>query len=26
MTSIAFALGLLLIPLAAETRGKTLPA
>jgi MFS family permease len=26
MTSIAFALGLLLIPLAAETRGKPLPA
>ena len=26
MTSIAFALGLLLIPLGAETRGKSLPA
>jgi MFS family permease len=26
LTSIAFALGLLLIPLAAETRGKSLPA
>jgi MFS family permease len=26
LTSIAFAIGLLLIPLAAETRGKTLPA
>jgi hypothetical protein len=26
MTSIAFALGLLLIPFAAETRGKHLPA
>jgi MFS family permease len=26
LTSIAFAIGLLLIPLAVETRGKTLPA
>jgi len=26
MTSLAFAVGLLLIPLAVETRGQTLPA